>query len=410
MNHRVFRVILPAVLLALTCRAQDFRATQNYRVAPDQTVSNELWLQARTIVIRGTMADDCFLLADSVSQAVATNPPTVQLAGVCQSDVWALGEGIEVTGSIRTHARLAATKSLAVAGAVGGNLMAAAPTVTLATNAVIAGSAVLAGQDILLHGTLAGNARIFANKATLSGTIGGDCQITANDITIMPGTRIAGNLVYRMENDLVLDSRVELGGKIIKADWPERRPSSPLTAASLFLQVTLLCGAILAGLVFMLLMPGFLALSVHKLSESPWRCLLLGFIIFALVPMTAFFLLFTLVGIPLSALLALAYLIMMYLAKIVTGLHLGHVLLRRKTPIPPQFLLPTMALGLFVLYAGVNLPFPAGLVAWFALTLCGMGALAGAMLDRRIPVLVSLPPAGTAKPPPLPGNEPPGAV
>lgn len=179
------------------------------------------------------------------------------------------------------------------------------------------------------------------------------------------------------------------------------------TSGSLFLQLALLSGAIMTGLVFVSLMPGIVALSVHKLGESPWRCILFGFVTFALVPMTAFFLLFTLVGIPLSVMLVLAYVILMYLGKIVVGLYVGHLIIRRKTPIPPNLLFPVMSLGLLVLYAATSLPFPIGITAWFVITLAGMGALVGSLLDRRIPVMINYSPD---KPPPVPGILPPGAV
>jgi hypothetical protein len=63
-----------------------------------------------------------------------------------------------------------------------------------------------------------------------------------------------------------------------------------------------------------------------------------------------------------------------------------------------------------ILYAASSLPFPFGILFWFIMTLAGMGALVGAILDRRIPVMVSYPQDPATKPPPLPGNFPPGAV
>lgn len=406
------RILVPIVtlgLLASVCHALEFKAADQFNLPAGQTTSNELWLQARTIHFAGKAQDDCFFLADSVGQATSSNPATLKLSGLFDNDVWGLGENIEFTGIIQDHARLAAMKTLIVAGTIEHNLIGLAPTITLATNAMIHGNGLLAGQDILLYGEIAGTTRVFGNKVTLSGHFGGDVTITATDINVMPGTSIDGNLIYSMEEDLVLDSRVALGGKIIKREWTAA-PEKPYTSGTLILQLGLLCGAIMVGLLFISIMPGFVALGIHKLSESPWRCFLFGFITFALVPMTAFFLLFTLVGIPLSAVLMLAYLLLMYLSKIITGLYLGHLILRRKPPLPSQLLFPLLSLGLLVIYGVVNLPFPLGAIAWFGITLCGLGALVGAMLDRRIPVLISYPPDSQGKPPPLPGNVPPGAV
>jgi cytoskeletal protein CcmA (bactofilin family) len=396
------------ILLASSAPAIDFKSADTFSLPCDQTISNELWLQARTITFAGHAGDDCFLLADSISQVSTAAISTVRLPGTFGADLWAAGESVEFNGSVIHHTRLAAMKTLLVAGRIDGNLMALAPTITLSTNALVGGSALLAGQDIILNGKIAGNTQIYGATVTLAGQFEGNLSVTASDINVMPGTRIAGNLVYRMDRDLVLDSRVEVGGKMIKAEHlqPEKSAS---TSANLLLQLGLLCGAILTGLVFVSLMPGIVALSVHKLGESPWRCILFGFVAFALIPMTAFFLIFTLVGIPLSATLVLADLILMYLGKIVVGLHVGHLIIRRKTPIPPNLLFPVMSLGLLLLYTASSLPFPVGIAFWFMITLAGMGSLVGAMLDRRIPVMINYSAGNQGKPPPLPGM-PPGAV
>lgn len=404
---------LPALILLLltpACLAIDFRSVNHFTVATNQATTNELWVQARTIVFAGEAKDDCFLLADSVNQATTTNLPTLRLQGAFLSDLWAAGESVEITGNAARHARLAALKTCSINGSIGRNLMAFAPTIVLEPDATVGGDALLAGQDVIVSGTISGNTRIFATKITLSGRFNGNLNITASDITVMPGTHITGNLVYRMDQDLVLDSRVTLGGKIIKEEILQPEPTAPMTTAALILQLALLSGAIMVGLVFVSLVPGIVALSIHKLTESFWRCLLFGFVTFALVPMTAFFLLFTLVGIPLSLMLILAYAILMYVSKIITGLYVAHMLLRRKTAIPPQYLFPVMALGLLILYAATSLPFPFGIAVWFCTTLAGMGALIGAILDRRIPVMVAYPQDKSGKPPPLPGNLPPGAV
>jgi len=396
-------------LLVQTCQAIEFKAADAYVLPEGKTATNELWLQARTITFGGTAGDDCFLLADSVNQISTSNIPTLRLPGAFHADVWAAGETVELTGPVAAHARLAAMKTLLLAGPVGKNLIALSPTITLATNAVIRGSALLIGQDIIINGTISGNTRIYSSSVTLAGRFEGDLMINSGDITVMPGTYIGGNLIYHMDHDLVLDSRVALGGKMIKQDLIQKA-QEPMTSGYLLLQLALLCAAAMVGLAFVSLMPGIVAMSVHKLSESPWRCVLFGFVAISLVPTASFFLLFTLVGIPLSILLMLAYLILMYVAKIVVGLYIGHLILRRKTPIPANLLFPIMSLGLLVLYSAASLPFPIGITCWFAITLAGMGALVAAMLDRRIPVMVSYPPDGQGNPPPLPGNFPPGAV
>ncbi|MEI6168342.1 MAG: hypothetical protein WCS52_14260 [bacterium] len=394
-------LILPLLALAVRAQAIEFRTTDTYTLPANQVLSNELWLQARTITLAGTANEDCFILADSMGQHPTTNLPTLRLSGLFGTDLWGFGESVEMTGVVSNNARLASSKTIMITSQVGRNLMALAPTISLSENSTVRGSAFLAGQDVILSGTIKGNTSVYANKVTLTGKFENDLHVIADEITVMPGTEIKGDFYYRMEGDLVLDSGVLLGGKMIKQELPIPPPANH--SSTLMLQLTLLCGAIMVGMVFVSLMPGIAALSVHKLAESTWRCLLFGFITFALIPLLAAFLIFTVAGIPLSVILILAYIILMYVSKIIVGLFIGHLIIRKRAPVAPNLLFPVMALGLLALYAATNLPFPFDITFWFAITLSGMGALVSAIMDRRTPVLVSCTVEEGTKPPPLPG-------
>ena len=407
MNFRLL-VILPFFALASMANAIEFRAENRFNLPTDQTLTNELWMQARTITLAGTANEDCFILADSMGQNPATNLPTLRLTGSFRGDVWGCGETIDMTGAASNNTRLAAAKTIMITGSVGHNLMAFAPTISLGDNSSVQGSAILAGQDVILSGTIKGSASVYATKVTLTGTFENDLHVIADEITVMPGTQIKGDFYYRMDRDLVLDSGVLLGGKMIKQEFAASPPAR--ASSTLMLQLTLLCGAIMVGMAFVSLMPGISALSVHKLAESTWRCLLFGFITFSLIPLLAVFLLFTVAGIPLSVILMLTYFILIYISKIIVGLFVGHLIIRKKSPVAPNLLFPVMALGLLALYAATNLPFPFDIVFWFAITLSGLGALVSAIMDRRTPVLVSCSVDGAIKPPPIPGATPPNAA
>ncbi len=393
-----FLLILPFILITSLASGIEFRAASSFHLSPDQTLTNELWLQAHTVTLEGTAQEDCFVVADSMGQNPETNPPTLRLAGQFGTDVWGAGETIEVSGCISNNARLAASKTIMINNRVGHNLMAFAPTISLDENSTVGGSALLAGQDVILSGTIQKSVRVYATKVTLTGKFKNNLYVTADEITVMPGTEIQGDFYYQMEGDLVLDSGVLLAGKMIK-----QKPFVPAptpTSSTLMLQITLLCGAIMVGMAFVSLMPGITALSVHKLTESTWRCLLFGFITFALVPLIAAFLFFTVAGIPLSVILILAYVILIYVSKIIIGLFVGHLIIRKRSAVPANLLFPVMSLGLLALYAATNLPFPFDIVFWFAITLSGMGALVSAILDRRTPVLVSCSVEAGNNPPP----------
>ena len=197
-------LFLCLLLAAPAAHAIDFVSGANYVLPASAMTTNELWLQARTITVSGTAREDCFLLADSVNQNPATNIATLRLQGTFQGDAWGAGDVAILSGTVAGHARLAAVKTIYMTGHVAHNLMALAPAITLASNATVGGSALLVGQDVVLGGTFEGDTRVIATKVTLAGNFGGTLNITADDITVMPGTRIAGNLLYRMEPVLLV--------------------------------------------------------------------------------------------------------------------------------------------------------------------------------------------------------------
>jgi cytoskeletal protein CcmA (bactofilin family) len=370
---------LLALLLAVPLAgATDFLAAQHYDLAGNQTITNELWLQAQTISMAGTAEDDLFLLANGSTSLATNETPAVRLAGDMQADVWAMGESILISGPVARHARLLGYKSVTVNGPVKRNLIAVGGSVVVGEKAELSGNALLAGRDVLANGTIHGKTRIYATQVTLSGQFDGDMTITATDITVMPGTHISGNLNYLMDKDLILDSKVVLGGHLIKIT-PQtvvRQPSS-FSLGAMAWQVGLCFGALLVGITLVSFFP------TDKVKESIWRCLLVGFVSFCLIPMVSFFLIFTLVGLPLCIVLVLLYLIALYVGKIITAIYLGQVLLRGRQNAPVASALPPLLLGLLIVYAGVALPFPIDILLWFAFTLVGLGGLVSAILDRR---------------------------
>jgi cytoskeletal protein CcmA (bactofilin family) len=306
--------------------------------------------------------------------------------------VWGAGESITLSGIAARHARLLGFKNTHVEGQVARNLIAVGSTVVIDKQASVEGSAVVAGQDVLIDGTVRGKTRIYGNRVTLSGAFDDEVSIVASDINILPGTHIAGDLRYMMDKDLILDGRVALDGKLVRME-PKVAASSPgLSWSTVLFQIGLCLAAILVGMAFANFFPSMVAMSVQKLAESFWRSLLVGFVAFCLIPMTAFFLIFTLVGLPLSILLIMGYLIMIYLGKIVAALYLGHSILRRRRDRPPASLLAPLMLGLVTLYTVALAPFPIDILVWFSFTLLGLGGLAGAIMDRRTPIMVACPP------------------
>lgn len=389
--------------MAVPARASFERVAGDYLLASNVTIRSETWMQAHTLTLYGTAEDDLFLMTDLGASMATTNAvASVRLAGTMGADVWAVGDDVELSGAVHGHARLGGLRTVHVTGTVGRNLMAAASSVHLDEASIVTGEVTVIARDVITEGLISGNLTIRAQKAVLGGRVNGDVTVTAPDITVLPGTEIGGDFSYLATQDLVLDSRVKVAGKLVRLATPVAEPTG-FTLDTLILQTALFLSALLSALLLFNLMPTFAFHSVDRLGPSVWRSLLLGFAACTLIPMTAALLFFTVVGIPLGVMLLLVYGLLLYFSKVIVAFHLAQRVIRHLNPNAPLVLMPSLALGLLILYVVVNLPFPVGTAAWLAITLLGVGGMVGAMLDRRVPILTAQP---APPPPPLPGSRP----
>jgi cytoskeletal protein CcmA (bactofilin family) len=363
----MFTVI--ALFAAQGVQAVEFVQAGQFISGEPEVLREELWISADTVTISGEAQEDLFLAGSSLD-----------LRGTFLGDVWGAGNSAIAAGVFSDNVRLAA-RLVQVSGAVRGSLTAAGNTVKIEPSAAIAKDMLCLGENVISEGSVAGNVRIMAQKATIGGKIAGDVSIAAQDIVVLPDTVIGGDLIYTAPKELVLSPSVQLGGELVRKFEvaPPRQVFKPLGAHFLFGTA-----ALLAGMVFCGIFPRYTAGAFNALRTVPGVCMLTGAAALFLIPMTAFLLLFTFIGLPLSILLILAYLILLYLSKIAVGLWLGALILRR-TEIPRRGLFGTLALGLLIVYALTAVD-AASLPVHIVIAILGLGALILALF--RKPVLI----------------------
>jgi cytoskeletal protein CcmA (bactofilin family) len=317
--------------------AVQFIATTNYMLAAEQRTDTEVWIMARQIAIRGTAADDLFLLAGSMEGGGAP----LQLPGRMSNDVWAIGGHIKLDGAVGDHARLLGFHTVAITGSVGRGLTAVGNTVHLGSGGKIGGAALLIGENVMVEGEIAGDTVARARRLTLAGRFGGDVRLAALErIVITPGTTIEGDLHYLAPAELVLDPQVIVKGRCIR-DKTAATAATGTSLADVLLDLAFFFGAVLAGILLLAAFPHFTAHSVRLVEQSRWKCLLAGLIAFCLAPMTALFAAVTIVGLPAALLLIGLYLLLIFTSKFVVALMLGRLLFSRR----PAVTSPLLMLG-----------------------------------------------------------------
>ncbi len=340
-------------------------------VSPEgETLSEEIWISAQTITIDGDTSNDLFAVASAID-----------LNGTFHGDIWGCGKTIRSAGIFRNDVRLAA-RTAQISGTLHGSLVAAGTTVKIERTAILYNDLLCLGENVITEGSIAGDVRIVAQRVTLGGQIKGDAFVTAQEIVVLPNTIINGNLIYTAPKELVLSPSVMLGGTLTRKLNPA--PVKNILKPNLVGHFLFGLAALVTGLVFNGLFPRYAGGSLNALRTSRGRSMLIGFVSLFMLPVTAFLLLFTFVGTPLSMLIFLFYLILLYLSKIVVALAIGSAILRRKE-FSKQKVAAPLALGLLIIYALTSFV-AASMVLNILITILGLGALLLALFKK--PVLV----------------------
>jgi cytoskeletal protein CcmA (bactofilin family) len=269
-----------------------------------------------------------------------------------------------------------------VSGTLNGSLTAAGNTVKVDPSAVIKKDVFCLGKNVISEGTVAGNVQVVAQKATLGGKVNGNVSVAAQDIVILPGTEINGNLSYTAPSELVPGPSVVLKGELTRLF--RTPPPRKTVKSNLIGHFTFAVAALFTGLVFSLIFPRYTGNAVHLLNTSRKACLFIGFAALFLIPLFAFLLFFTFIGLPLSILLLFAYFMLLYLSKIIVGLWLGAFIVRRKQ-LSKRCLFSTLAIGLIIIYALTAFT-AINLIVNILIVMFGLGAMLLSLF--RKPVLV----------------------
>lgn len=306
----------------------------------------------------------------------------VYLDAEIERNAWIAGGAVEVRGTVgrRLHA---GGGEVRIEGEVRDDLRAAGGSVRVGRDARIGGDAALAGGSVEFDGTVAGDLRAYGESVTLNGTVRGDVTVAGESVRIGPGARFQGELRYRGASAPDIDPGAEITGGVrelrgSRRHWADRfdrhdREHHPL-----------LSGALLFGVLLVLLAPGFSRAATGRLQGEPLSSGLLGLALLIGLPVTALLLIVTIIGVPLGLLLLFALLLALLLGMATAALFVGDTALARLAPArvgATGWRLLALLFALLALWLLSWLPIVGGLVV-FLLLLAGTGAFAWEFWQR----------------------------
>lgn len=262
---------LAVVSLVLLSAVTGTVAAQSYQgasgtivIGPDETYDSVEGV-AGTVIVRGTVTGD-----------IATAAGTVHVT-----------ETGEVGGNIE-----AAAGTVRIDGTVGGDVSVAGGTAEIGETAQIDGNLDVGASYLALRGTVDGTVQAGAEEFVLGPTasVGGDVRYDAATFTRAPEAAVGGSVVR--DESIGASAGPEFGEFAL--------PSWVGVVYGLF--VNLLLGAILLAI-----FPSFSARVAGHVAERPAKSGGVGLLALVAVPVVLVVLLFTIVGIPLSLVGAVAF-------------------------------------------------------------------------------------------------------
>ena len=348
---------------------------------------NDLFFWGRLPTVAGTVDDNAFVGGQTV---------VLREDGTVGGDLFVFAQTARIEGNVGGDVyAFVADLAISPAGRVGG--------------AVYGGSG-----SIRIDGTIEGPLNFAAGGVVINGTIMGDVSLEAGKLELGPEARIEGELRYESAAEADVHPDAQVLGEIrhfIPASSDEEGEEE--TAASGWFSVWSIawaCWWFLSSFVV-----GALLLAVGgDTARRPTECLTrqpalglgFGFVIAVVVLAGVIISIFLLITIPLAVLGFLAYLIAIYVARLVTAQTVGHWLLtglrslgarygvmQESAAAEPSAYL-SLALGLVLFYFLTKIPF-LGFIFWLLAICLGLGGIYLAMRGRSDDGIVAAVPPST---------------
>ncbi|MDR0906949.1 MAG: hypothetical protein LBN00_12405 [Oscillospiraceae bacterium] len=290
-------------------------------------------------------------------------------------DVFTAGQNVTVTDSDKLQNVLAAGANVNIRVKSARNIYAAALDLDVRADGEAQG-VYLVGASVTLSGK-ARDAFIIARSANISGEIAENLNIRSDNIVFNADTAIGGNITIYSKNHPTLPSSIDPAKVTFKAPGAfgraqnaagEAARQSVLRRIAVIIGVSGVVAAVAVSLIVNALRGGFFGEKASTLRRRFWSDALFGLAAVIVVPVAAVGLMFTVVGVPVGALLLGVYAVAMYLAPIAAGLVAGRAAMPRLN----RYASGAICVG--ALYALMLVPYlrvPVAVVA----TLYGFGAL-----------------------------------
>ena len=212
----------------------------------------------------------------------------------------------------------------------------------------------------------------------ITGKIGKDVnleftgQAAAQKLTLASGATVAGNLNYTSKNTAQIDPKATVSGQINKTEPMANEKNQAM--GWLWRELVNIFSAIVVGLVLICALLKITPRVMEKVETNPGKTMLHGLVIMFILPPIALLLALTIIGLPLALIIGAWWLVATYVARIVTALVIGQLILKKFFKREKTALVWPLILGVTVLWLLMSIPYLGWIFALVAIWL-GLGGI-----------------------------------
>lgn len=349
--------------------AANVRSGDSPRVMPNEVVGGTLYTAGTTVKVEGQVKGDMLCAGQQV-----------EISGVVEGDVLCAAQNITVTGHVQGSVRVVA-QTAAFSGKIDGSLSAMGQNIDVKTAATIGRDMTIVGQQTTLGGKVGRDAQVMGEAFEATGAVARDLDVTAPVVTLSSGAAIAGNFTYVSVNDASIATDARVAGRTTHS-IPTAAPVDDSPRAYITTMLISLGGLIILGVALSFAAPRFMRVTSDTLATSPFMSLAVGLVVLVLPPVVAMMLAFTLVGMPLAAVIVLGWLLSLFCGLIVSAQAIGHIIVTKMGWRHTWNHIFAVVLGLFIISLAALIPY-VGQLAAFTAVVWGAGAQWQAAITHR---------------------------
>jgi len=309
--------LLLAVLFPVGVFAATIKGGETYSLKQSEVIKDNFYVGAGEVSIAGDVDGDLIAGGGSVT-----------VSGSTSGDVLVGGGDVAILDDVRGDLRVAGGNVL-VTSNVAGDLVVLGGNVRILSGSTIGKDLVVLGGRLLLNGNVKGDVTVGVGEVEIDSRIDGDVYIKNSDkITIGASSVISGNLTYSGKDASILnisDGASVMGETVFKESKIfQRKEAKNILLAFLGLFVFLKLLALLVVVILsVVLFKRFSSNVVETVVQSPGKELIRGFAVLIVIPALIILSFFTMIGFLVGIITLLAYITLIILSSIYSGVVLG---------------------------------------------------------------------------------------